>query len=204
VSDLLPSSKSPRSYSTAFVAEQLGVSVPTVQRWVDAGHLKAWKTPGGHRRIDAASAEELFRIQRLPAEEEASGEQAPLRVLIVDDSADDREVLAALCESALPGARVTLVENGFQGLVAIGQSEPEIVVTDIMMPKIDGIEMLNQLASHCAVRPKVLVAVSSLTPAQLDKRGRLPDGVLYLGKPLEPDEFSAVLRQAVKLAGLTG
>lgn len=193
----------PRSYSTAHVAERLGVSVPTVQRWVDAGHLKAWKTPGGHRRIDAESAEALFRTQRLPGDEgaAAAGVHA-LRVLIVDDSADDREVLAALCESALPQAQVSLAENGFQGLVAIGRDEPEIVVTDIVMPKMDGIEMLNQLSSHCAVRPKVLVAVSSLSPAQLARRGSLPEGVLYLGKPLEPDEFSAALRRAVRAAGL--
>lgn len=197
-----PSSGPARSYSTAFVAERLGVSVPTVQRWVDAGHLKAWKTPGGHRRIDADSAEALFRTQRLPADEAAPIGHPALRVLVVDDSPDDREVLAAMCESALPGARVTMAENGFQGLVAIGQDEPDIVVTDIVMPKMDGIEMLNQLAGHCAVRPKVLVAVSSLSPAQVAKRGSLPEGVLYLGKPLEPDEFSEALRRAVAAAGL--
>jgi excisionase family DNA binding protein len=181
------------------VAERLGVSVPTVQRWVDAGYLKAWKTPGGHRRIDAESAEAVFRAQRLPADDAAGG---GLRVLIVDDSPEDREVLAALCESALPGARVALAENGFQGLVAIGQDEPEIVITDIVMPKMDGIEMLTQLSGHCQVQPKVLVAVSSLSPAQVARRGSLPEGVLYLGKPLEPDEFSAALRQAVQRAGL--
>jgi len=187
-----------RSYSTALVAERLGVSVPTIQRWVDAGHLKAWKTPGGHRRIDAASAEQLFQAQQLPADDAPPA----LRVLIVDDSAEDREVLAALCETALPGALVEMAENGFQGLVAIGQDEPDIVVTDIVMPAMDGFEMLNQLSSHCAVRPKVLLAVSSLSPAQLARRGSLPQGVLYLGKPLEPEEFSALLRQAVQAAGL--
>ena len=62
----MPNSRAPMgppSYSTAHLARRLGVSVPTVQRWVDLGHLKAWKTVGGHRRIDAESAENFIRVQ---------------------------------------------------------------------------------------------------------------------------------------------
>lgn len=51
----------PRTYSTVEIARRLGVSIQTVQRWVDAGHLKAWKTMGGHRRISAESAEALLK-----------------------------------------------------------------------------------------------------------------------------------------------
>jgi excisionase family DNA binding protein len=50
----------PRTYSTVEVARRLGVSIQTVQRWVDSGKLKAWKTFGGHRRIEAESAEKLL------------------------------------------------------------------------------------------------------------------------------------------------
>ena len=58
---MAPSSKPDSdSYSTAYVASRLGVSVPTVQRWVDAGHLKAWKTPGGHRRFREADVVALL------------------------------------------------------------------------------------------------------------------------------------------------
>src|SRR6476469_5872230 len=102
----------PASYSTAFVAERLGVSVPTVQRWVDAGHIKAWKTLGGHRRIDAGSAERLFASQR-PLEAREVPEPRPSSILIVEDNPDDRDLLTALCEAALPGARIRVAENGF-------------------------------------------------------------------------------------------
>ncbi len=54
---------SPRAHTTVAVAKRSGVSLQTVQRWFDAGHLKAWKLLGGHRRIDAASAERLFLRQ---------------------------------------------------------------------------------------------------------------------------------------------
>lgn len=200
---MAPSSKPDSdSYSTAYVASRLGVSVPTVQRWVDAGHLKAWKTPGGHRRIDARSAEALFEGQ--PRVQETAGTSqgpAPLKVVIVDDNPDDRELLALWVDTALPGAQVTLADNGFLGLVAIGQVAPDIVVTDIMMPRMDGVEMLNQLAKHCTVRPGVLIATSSLNATQLAQHGPLPDGVHFLAKPMVPGDFFQLLRSA--LADLT-
>ena len=50
-----------RSHATIEVANRLGVLLQTGQRWVDAGRLKAWKTLGGHRRIEPAGAESLFK-----------------------------------------------------------------------------------------------------------------------------------------------
>jgi excisionase family DNA binding protein len=183
----------PSSYSTADVAKRLGVSIPTVQRWVDLGHLKAWKTVGGHRRIEAESAERLFRAQGQPA---SSTPPAP-SVMVVDDNPDDRDLLSALLETALPGAQISTAENGFQALVAIGQSVPDVVVTDIVMPHMNGFEMLRQLSTQCAVRPRVIIAVSSRTRAQFAELGELPPDVRFIPKPIDPADFVATVQGAV-------
>ena len=99
------------SFSTAHLARRLGVSVPTVQRWVDLGHLKAWKTVGGHRRIDAESAENFIRVQMQQRGGDAAAAAAaepvvPFSVLVVDDNPDDSDLLCALVEIAVPGARI--------------------------------------------------------------------------------------------------
>ena len=195
-----PTPAAPSSYSTADVARRLGVSIPTVQRWVDLGHLKAWKTVGGHRRIEAESAERLFRSQEHPAQAPAP---APLSVMVVDDNPDDRDLLSALIDSALPGARITVAENGFQALVAIGLGAPDVVVTDIVMPHMNGFEMLRELSTQCVVRPSVIVAVSSRTPVQFAALGTLPADVRFIPKPIEPAFFIETIRTAARAAALT-
>jgi excisionase family DNA binding protein len=195
VSTPLPPETTP-SYSTAEVARRLGVSIPTVQRWVDAGQLKAWKTLGGHRRIEAESAERLFSLHagQPPAEATAA---AATSVMIVDDNPDDRDVLSLLVSSAMPGARITVFESGIQALVAIGQTAPDVVVTDIVMPDMNGFEMLRQLSTQCVVRPRLIVAVSSLSREQLDRLGELPPDVRFIAKPVEPQPFIAALQTAL-------
>lgn len=189
----------PASYSTTQVAKMLGVTMPTIQRWVDQGLLKAWKTLGGHRRVDAESAHALRDARRafaVPKPPAGASPRSALRVVVVDDNPDDRDLLVALCEHAFPGCAVTAVENGFQGLVAIGMQAPEVVVTDLMMPKMDGFELLTQLSAHCAVRPRLIVAATSLSPEEVRALGPLPAGIPLLRKPFVPEAFVETVRSA--------
>lgn len=187
----------PASYSPAELARRLGVSAPTIQRWVDQGHLKAWKTLGGHRRIDAESAERFIAGQGLPADLPAEG-PPPLTVMIVDDNEDDRDVLCALVEEALPGATILLADNGFQALTSIGQAMPQLLITDIVMPHMNGIEMLRHVCGGSAVRPHAVFAVSSHTPQQVAGLGGLPEGVTLVAKPVQPAPFIEALRAAAR------
>ena len=187
----------PPSYSTAEVARRLGVSIPTVQRWVDAGHLRAWKTVGGHRRIEAESAERLFAARDSNAETiEPGNGNASLSVMLVDDNPDDRDILVALVQTALPGARISIAENGFQALVAIGRAVPDILITDIVMPNMNGVQMLRELSTECEVRPAAIIAVSSKTPAQFAKLGQLPKDVSFVPKPFDQFQVIAALQVA--------
>jgi excisionase family DNA binding protein len=184
------------SYSTAHLARRLGVSVPTVQRWVDLGHLKAWKTVGGHRRIDAESAETFIRVQMQQRGGPAEA-VAPFSVLVVDDNPDDRDLLCALVEIAVPGARIAVAANGFDALIEVGKAMPDLIVTDITMPHMDGVEMIRHLSTQGDARPPAIVAVSAHSAAHVDKLGGLPPGVTLLAKPVEPDRFVETVNLAL-------
>ncbi len=208
-----------RAYTTIDVAKRLGVSLQTVQRWVDAGHLKAWKTLGGHRRIDADSAEQLFKSQevQIGAVAESNVEPRPqpdsslaagaasiaeakapasVCVVVVDDDAASRELMFALVRQALPDARVEVAENGFQALALIGKFKPDIVITDIHMPHMDGFEMVRQMMANEFMRPQTLIAVSASSPQELLALGEMPAEVQLLTKPLDPASMIATLRSA--------
>ena len=193
----------PPSYSTAHLARRLGVSVPTVQRWVDLGHLKAWKTVGGHRRIDAESAENFIRIQTQQRGGEAMDVATPVdavvpfSVLVVDDNADDRDLLCALVEMALPGARIVVAPNGFDALIEVGKAMPDLIVTDITMPHMNGVEMIRHLSTQGDARPPAIVAVSSHTAAHIAKLGGLPTSVILVAKPVEPATFVETVNSAL-------
>jgi len=191
----------PPSYSTAHLARRLGVSVPTVQRWVDLGHLKAWKTVGGHRRIDSESAENFIRVQTQQRGGEATAAVAepvaPFSVLVVDDNPDDRDLLCALVEIAVPGARIVVAPNGFDALIEVGKAMPDLIVTDITMPHMNGIEMIRHLSTQGEARAPAIVAVSSHTPAHIEKLGGLPAGVTLLVKPVEPARFVETVNTAL-------
>lgn len=194
----------PTSYSTAEVARRLGVSTPTVQRWVDAGVLRAWKTVGGHRRIDGQSLD-VFLAEladgRHSSVTRATPSASGITVLIVDDNPNDRDILSAIVETALPEARIRLAENGFQALQLIGQIQPDIVITDIVMPNLNGFEMLRHIASETDAAERLILAVSSHSPQQFAKLGVLPSTVKFFPKPIDPAALTDALQSVHQRRG---
>jgi excisionase family DNA binding protein len=216
------------TYSTLEVAQRLGVSVQTVQRWVDMGQLRAWKTLGGHRRIDAASADALFRAHAVSGLDGAAAAAAdvapaaaavptpsadtatpdahrPLRVLVVDDDEADRELVGLLVRKALPSAVIDSASSGFEALMKVGRETPDVLITDVMMPHMNGFEMLSHLRAGERAAPRLLIATSSHSAHELAALGRLPDSVAFVAKPIDRTRFFALLRdhEALERAATT-
>jgi CheY-like chemotaxis protein len=119
-----------------------------------------------------------------------------VQVVIVDDDAMDRELISTLVQAALPRAQLRVAGNGFQGLVMIARFAPEIVVTDVHMPHMDGFEMIRNVLADAQTRPRLMIAVSAKSAKELADFGQLPSEVLLLRKPLEREAFVAALRRA--------
>lgn len=168
--------------STRQAALRLGVSLGTVQNMVESGALEAWKTAGGHRRIPTASVDAMLARRRTltPSAAEA-GEQ--LDILIAEDDNTQQALYRATLESwALP-IKLRLVNNGFEGLMQVGQRAPDILIADLMMPGMDGFEMIRQLRANPALAQMDIIVVSAIDAREIREKG-VPADVTLLRKPV--------------------
>lgn len=176
---------------TQRAAEVLGVSVRTVQLWVENGTLKAWKTPGKHRRILTSSVEAVL-AERSGAQTIEADSNPDL--LVVEDELAMQAYYEAMIELLRPDVSVRFAANGFDALVEFGRKEPALVLLDIEMPGMDGVQLLEALERKGETGARIVV-VSGLAEEDIAARGGLPDGIPFLSKPVSVDSLEAILAQ---------
>lgn len=110
----------------------------------------------------------------------ASGASAAT-VLVVEDN----PLVLCLYEEAfsrLDDVRMLVARNGFEGLVAIAQHKPDVVITDLDMPEFDGFRMLDILDNDPASWPDLMLVASGLAAWQIDHAGGLPSRATLIRK----------------------
>jgi excisionase family DNA binding protein len=132
--------------STREAAMQLGVSVRTVQLWAENGVLQAWKTAGGHRRIARESVETLLAEQQAVIAT-ASGLH-PLTIVLIDDNPAQLRLYQLKLESLDLPLLVTATTDGLEGLMIIGQSNPDIVILSLALANIDAVSLVASIAKR--------------------------------------------------------
>ncbi len=169
--------------STRQAAEQLGVSVRTVQLWVEAGELKAWKTAGNHRRIYQSSVDRMIKMRLGQA----------LEVLVVEDDPITQAYYQELFGQVQPELKVEYANNGFEGLVHIGRRTPDLLIADVDMPHMNGLQMIASVKNITSLGAFNVVIVTALEDDQLSQRGSMPENVPVFKKPLSLDDFRSIL-----------
>ncbi|MEM1432921.1 MAG: response regulator [Pseudomonadota bacterium] len=142
------------------VAEMFGVSPVTVRQWSQKGLLLAETTAGGHRRYTPAA---------LNAFAQARGMRIPFpqadRLLIVDDEAQVRGYLKALFQAEIPELEIAIAEDGFEAGRLVQSFAPSVVLLDIMMPGLNGIEVCQRLKNDPdTVSIRVIGMTGQFTP----------------------------------------
>jgi CheY-like chemotaxis protein len=110
-------------------------------------------------------------MDRFAANHGAGRHPPAMRVLVVDDDADIRESLSDLFESE--GYLVSAAANGEEGLVEARRNRPDVILLDLMMPKMSGPEF-REAQVHDPALSDVPVIVISASPNQLDASAFLP------------------------------
>ncbi|XGV86174.1 MAG: ATP-binding protein [Limnothrix sp. BL-A-16] len=118
-------------------------------------------------------------------------------ILIVDDRWENRAVLLNLLEPL--GFRVIEAQNGQEGLASLQSEQPDLVVTDLAMPVMDGFEFLKQIRTNDKLH-QTKVIVSSASVAQLDQEMALNSGGDdFLGKPVDATALFELLSEHLQV-----
>ncbi|MGK5447871.1 SpoIIE family protein phosphatase [Streptomyces radiopugnans] len=125
---------------------------------------------------------------------------APAHVLIADDNADMREYLTRLLRGA--GYRVSAVNDGREALRAVRTDAPDMVVSDVMMPRMDGLELVAALRADPRTASVPVLLLSARAGQEASIEGLESGADDYLVKPFAAAELLARVRANVELARL--
>ena len=158
-------------------AKYLGVAQSTIRKWSDIGRVPAFYTPGGHRR---------FRRGDLDAFLDRSGPGKPARgplVLVVDDDPQVREVVRINLE--MEGYAVREAGNAEEGLFAVEDDAPDLILLDVMMPQVDGWEMLRRVQERHGVGSIPVVMFSGHVESDAAREATERGARAFVGKPFD-------------------
>jgi excisionase family DNA binding protein len=163
-------------------AKYLGVAQSTIRKWSDDGRVPAFYTPGGHRR---------YRRRDLDSFLERSGPggsaQAGPLVLIVDDDDRLREYVRVNLE--MEGYRVREASSAEQGLSVLDEASPDLILLDVMMPGMDGWEMLRRVQERHGVGAIPVIMFSGKVDEESMRQATERGAQGFLGKGFDPTQL---------------
>ncbi|WP_408035104.1 PAS domain S-box protein [Tolypothrix bouteillei] len=183
------------------------VSIPTGCAHLPQEHIKSTSISATTAMVTIPHAEAV--IPWLPEESGGVGEwesgqggefmpsPSPVRVLLVDDNADMRHYMKRLLNQKY---EVQAVADGVAALAAVHQQTPDLVITDVMMPKLDGFGLLSKLRANPKTRTLPVILLSARAGEESRVEGLEAGADDYLIKPFSARELLARVEATLKMA----
>ena len=188
----------PRYLTSTEVAAACGVSARTVSNWMRDGAIPAHRTVGGHGRVAVDDLKRFLAERGVPLPAALTGdgrsprslEPAPRRrrALVIDDDDTFVEVTREFLSSS--GWDVETARHGFLAGFLVGRNRPDVVLLDILMPGLDGYEVLSLMRRDPEARGIPVVACTSLKGPEAEARMRAAGFLAHVRKP---GDFKALL-----------
>ena len=172
--------------NTGDVAHYCDVSVMQVNRWIKKGALKAFQNPGGNYRISKKDFREFLESNEMPIVEEFFQSSKKTKILIADDYATVVDALSLLLSTHYSEVDIEGSYDGYETLVKTGEFKPDLLILDIKMPKIDGLEVCQRLREDIASTQKIKIIAITAHSDAYDRETVLAHGAdAYLIKPID-------------------
>jgi|WetSurMetagenome_2_1015567.scaffolds.fasta_scaffold220181_1 excisionase family DNA binding protein len=170
--------------TTGDIARHCETSVKQVNRWIIGGKLEAFRNPGGHYRITKDKFREFLDRNNMPIIAEFFVKPQK-KILIADDDAPLAKAYAYALKKRFKDVKIDTAIDGYETLIKTGKFNPDILILDIRMPKIDGLEVCRRLRNDSTSGQEIKILVVSAYPHEYDRQTVIANGANdYLIKPI--------------------
>ena len=181
----------------------LGVSLTTAQVMVEEGHLKAWKTAGGHRRISIDSVKSMLQNRESGGSISSKSSDDYTVLIAEDDEALCKLYMRTFSSWKLPIKLIT-VNNGMEAMVLVERMRPSLLILDLGMPRMNGFEMIKLIRSKTEYNHIDIVVITGLEKRDIDKKGGVPPAVTIFPKPVPWQQVKGFVQAALSRRELAG
>jgi len=180
-------------YTTHEVSRLLHVNPRSVINWIEQSLLQSYRTPGGHRRIRHDDLMAFLRKHQIPTP--ASLVADKFSILIVDDDQEIIDLLKAYLERQAP-YEIAAAADGITALIEVGRVKPDLLILDIMIPGVDGVEVCRRIKADSSNKTAI-IAISGTTERQSQVLEAGADA--FMLKPVDMDKLHAEARRLLRV-----
>lgn len=185
---------------TVFKASQYcKVSPKTIINWIESGHIPAYKTVGGHRRIKQTDLIAFMNRQGIPVPEGSEPIDERRRILVVDDDPIIVETIVQSLEEDEHDYEVVSASDGFEAGLQVNHFKPHLMILDIMMPDIKGYEVCRKIKGDEETKDIRIIVLSAYLDDEKFKQMKENGADICFSKPLPLPQLK---KEVARLLGL--
>ncbi len=121
----------------------------------------------------------------------------PSTILILEDEPDLLRAMVVRLTAA--GFLCTTARNGKEGLVKLEESQPDVVITDLLMPEMDGYDMVHYLRSHEQTATIPVIVLTAVPKSALDQRTAELGASCIMHKPFDSEQLLAAVNNVLRI-----
>ncbi len=177
------------------------ITLPLGRAHLPADQVRETAVPGeeaGRRAMDYVAEAERWDAPTAAAQAAGTLDQRP-RVLVADDNVDMRDYLKGLLS---PHWQVEMAEDGAKALESVRRSRPDLLLTDVMMPELDGFGLLDAIRGDQGLRDLPVIVLSARAGEEAYIEGLTAGADDYLIKPFTARELLARIESNLRLAAI--
>jgi len=182
--------------STFEAARYCQVHPGTIKNWIENENLKAFKTPGGHRRIYKRDLENFLKEKNMPVSYESTNQ--PKKVLIIDSDYREREKISKILLRWAGFFEVAAASNGFEAGELLVLFKPDLVILEKTLPGINASEVCLHIRSSLHLENSKILVLAKGSPGE--KISREADAVL--SKPIHGERLLSELKRILGIKHL--